>query len=102
DDNSLPAEYRRRYIGSRRSRQLRQEYSAFVGEDDFQTDGDLRQLSKLEFARLCRSTFIRYDQAGRPQEHGVPIWHFSAIRRGAEILAYRRGRYLDGRQITGQ
>ena len=100
DDTSLPSEYRSRYIAKRRARELKQEYAAYLPTaTEIPTKLPLNQISKRDWSTLVRRNEIHYDQRGQPQDHGTPIWVFAAIRRGTEILTYKRGRYLDGREI---
>ena len=98
NDRSLPEEYRRPIIARRRSRQLNREYSAYLPADYKVSVDEWNCLSAAEFGRIVRRNDIAYDRGGRPADHGMPIWHFSYVRREREILTYRRGRFLDGRE----
>lgn len=98
NDDSLPEEYRRPIIARRRSRQLNKEYAAYLPAGYPVVADDRGCFSPAEFARIVRRNDIAYDREGRPSEHGIPIWHFSYVRREREILTYRRGRFLDGRE----
>ena len=98
DDESLPLEYRSRYIARRRARELKQEYAAYLLNDSISVNSPLNIVSKRDWTSLVRCNDIHYDRLGQPQDHGTPIWVFAAVRRGSEILTYRRGKYIDGRE----
>lgn len=98
DDESLPEEYRRPIIARRRSRQLNREYSAYLPAGHEVVVDKWDCFPPSEFGRIVRRNDIAYDRGGRPADHGMPIWHFSYVRRESEILIYRRGRFLDGRE----
>lgn len=98
DDDSLPDEYRRPIIAKRRARQLNREYAAYLPAGYHVPRDEWDCFLPADFARIVKKNDIAYDRSGRPGEYGIPIWHFSYVRREREILSYTRGRYLDGRQ----
>lgn len=97
-DESLPEEYRRRIIARRRARQLSKEYAAFLPRGYALRVDEWGCFSRQEFSKVVRRNDVAYDRNGEASEIAMPIWHFSYVRRGSQILTYKRGKYLDGRQ----
>lgn len=102
DDESLPEEYRRRIIARRRSRQLSKEYAAYLPLGSLIKVDEWGCFPRSEFSRVVRRNIIAYDRGGQAPSQTMPIWHFSYVRRGNQILSYTRGRYLDGRQSVSE
>ena len=102
EDETLPEEYRRPIIARRRSRQLSKEYSAYLPKGYPIIVDQWNCFSNSVFGKIVRRNDIAYEISGNAETRGLPIWHFSYVKREREILTYTRGSYLDGRQEVSQ
>lgn len=97
EDSSLPEEYREPYIAKRRARQLQKEFVAYLREGSILPDQHNRCLEPQTIQRLIESNAVAYHRFKPTLSTGLDFYAFAMIRRGDEVLTYRRGSYREQR-----
>lgn len=93
-DPAIPDRYKEKFEARRRTRDLHVAPFLAVDRDYVLKCGDdLRRdwCKFVQYAEACNA--IHYLQDRRENEQALVVWTFSIVRRGAEVLSYRTGRY---------
>lgn len=94
-DPDIPPKYKERFAARRRTRDLHQEPALSI-DASFVADCKLELLSdwRLFIHSAEVANALHYAHVDEQRDR-LPVWTFSVVRRGSEVLSYRLGRYRD-------
>lgn len=97
-DPSVPDRYKEPFPARRRTRDLRRDLTLHISLAFLESNSKLRNRGWDDFvANAIAEDALQFKTPNNPDRGEAEVWTFTLVRRTAQVLSYRMGRYRDDR-----